>query len=282
LSPFAPIKEIPHTPPPQTWEAFAATIHDDAAADEKPGLLQSVAASIVMKILWSARIARPDISRAVCSLARRISKWSTEDDRDLFYLVSYLNETADYYLVGQVGGPADELKVVAYADADFSGDKSCKSTSGAWVELSNADGSKTFPLGWSSKRQGSTARSTPEAELCAADALVHNSLLPLSLLWDIILQRTVSSTLMEDNSAALVVMKHGFSPSMRHLLRTHRICLAALHEAIVENGTDLEQCASNRMKADGFTKRFAATAWPAVLELLSMRAVSTPKVLNKK
>ena len=81
---------------------------------------------------------------------------------------------------------------------------------------------------------------------------------------------------MEDNAAALVVMKHGFSVSMRHLLRTHRICLAALHEAIVENGTGLEQCASNRMKADGFTKRFAAAAWPAVLVLLGMRAVSTP------
>eukprot|EP00972_Heterocapsa_arctica_P059558 8783674-Heterocapsa_arctica.AAC.1 len=50
-------------------------------------------------------------------------------------------------------------------DADLQGDmETTKSTSGLWLEVRSADGARCWPLTWRSKRQGSTASSTCEAE----------------------------------------------------------------------------------------------------------------------
>ncbi len=161
--------------------------------------------------------------------------------------------------------------MVSYADADFAGSKSCRSTSGAWLELTNADESCSFPLTWKSRRKGSAARSTPEAELCAADAFIHNHLIPLSDLRSTFLGRPIESVLCEDNSAAVVVMNHGFSSTMRHLLRTHRICLQAIHDQIVARNVFLRPCETSKMKADPFTKSFNGVEFKHVLELLKIQ-----------
>jgi hypothetical protein len=113
-------------------------------------------------------------------------------------------------LTGRACGPVEEVKIVGYADAAFAGSRSCKSTSGAWLELTNAEETCAWPLTWHSRRQGSTARSIPEAELCAADALAHGHLIPLSDLRFVFRGRTVESVLCEDNEAALIVLRHDF------------------------------------------------------------------------
>ena len=43
--------------------------------------------------------------------------------------------------------------------------ESTKSTSGLWLEPGSEDGKRCWPLSWRSKRQGSTASSTCEAEM---------------------------------------------------------------------------------------------------------------------
>ena len=71
---------------------------DESSAWEPPegeptGALAHVALKILMKILYVARMARPDILRATCMLARKVSRWCKECDRRLHRLVSYLNCT---------------------------------------------------------------------------------------------------------------------------------------------------------------------------------------------
>ena len=43
--------------------------------------LHIIAAKILMKIMYGARFARPDLLRAVCVLARRITKWDDDCDK---------------------------------------------------------------------------------------------------------------------------------------------------------------------------------------------------------
>ena len=69
----------------------------DFTEDEgQEGQLSKVAASIVMKLLWLARMNRPDILFAVNMLARSITKWTKACDRKTFRLICYLNSTKDF------------------------------------------------------------------------------------------------------------------------------------------------------------------------------------------
>ena len=89
-----------------------------------------------MKNLWVARLARPDIQKAIGHLASRIQCWSRNDDKRLHRMVCYLDSSAHYMLTGKVNDPPELLKLLLFVDADFSGDSdSAKSTSGGMLIL---------------------------------------------------------------------------------------------------------------------------------------------------
>ena len=51
--------------------------NDDAWPEEdQAGVLAPIALKVVMKVLYCARFARPDIMRATCKLAARVAKWT--------------------------------------------------------------------------------------------------------------------------------------------------------------------------------------------------------------
>ena len=75
--------------------------------EEPEGVLSNIALKVLMKILYVARYCRPDLLRATCSLARRVSKWRTECDRRLHRLVSYMHNTRDHKQYTYVGDPFD-------------------------------------------------------------------------------------------------------------------------------------------------------------------------------
>ena len=58
-----------------------------AADDETRGQLTESAARILMKILWLARLSRPDLLVAVTTLASHVCSWSKNDDRRVHRLV---------------------------------------------------------------------------------------------------------------------------------------------------------------------------------------------------
>ena len=98
-------------------------------------MLSNIALKVLMQLLFVARYCRPDLLRATCSLARRVSKWTTECDRRLHRLVSYMHNTRDHKQYAYVGDTFDTCTLALFADADFAGDKTDSiSTSGLWLD----------------------------------------------------------------------------------------------------------------------------------------------------
>ena len=70
---------------------------------EDRGELASIAASVLMQLLFAARMARPDLLKAINYLARRITLWTKLCDRLLHRLMCYINSTLDVAMVSIVG-----------------------------------------------------------------------------------------------------------------------------------------------------------------------------------
>ena len=71
-----------------------------------------------MKILFAARMARPDLLRATQSLASRVTKWSIECDIALHRLVAYVHSSTKVFMEGFVGDSFDDCQLWLFADAD--------------------------------------------------------------------------------------------------------------------------------------------------------------------
>ena len=54
-----------------------------AADDEVQSELAAEACSVLMKDLWVARLARPDLTKAMTDLAAKVSKWTRNHHRML-------------------------------------------------------------------------------------------------------------------------------------------------------------------------------------------------------
>ena len=67
------------------------------------GELATIAASVLMQVLFAARMARPDLLKAINDLARRITLWTKLCDRLLHRLMCYINSTLDLAMFSIVG-----------------------------------------------------------------------------------------------------------------------------------------------------------------------------------
>ena len=88
-----------------------------------------------MKLLWLARLARPDILKAINDLSTKVQQWNRNCDRRLHRLVSYVYGTSEWQLKCEIKDPASELKLRLYANADFARDDAARSTSGAFLAV---------------------------------------------------------------------------------------------------------------------------------------------------
>ena len=79
-------------------------------AEADRGQLASVAASVLMKVLYAARLARFDLLRATCRLACYIAKWDKECDRRLSRLIGYIQSTLAWRQVGYIGYGFADIK----------------------------------------------------------------------------------------------------------------------------------------------------------------------------
>ena len=162
-------------------DKIARLIMDEA---EARGDLQPIASRVLMKVLFAARMARFDLLRATQGLASRVTKWSPDCDKSLHRLMCYIHSTLDRTMVGFVGDPPESCKTVFFADSDHAGEHDNRSTSGCLLALV---GPNTFyPLTAFSKKQTSTAMSSTEAEVTAANLALRAVGLPSSCLWLVI------------------------------------------------------------------------------------------------
>ena len=155
---------------------------DDKDDHTGSGALADIAARVLMKVLYCARLARFDLLKAISNLATKITKWTRNCDKRLHQLVSYINSSLGLRLTGVIGDTIDNVSLELYSDADFAGDKSdSKSTSGVFLAVKGPN--TFFPLSACSKKQSCVSHSTPEAELVAANLAVRTEGLPALDLW---------------------------------------------------------------------------------------------------
>lgn len=133
----------------------------------------------VGRLLWVQRGSRPDLATAVGRIGRHIRDWTMVGDDGLHRLYQYLWETRNLgfrFVIDR-----SELRLLFPKQSvvsDFADDKrTTKSTSGQVIGLA-------FPrswaaLSWYAKGQGSTARSTADAETTALDGVVFTAIAPL-------------------------------------------------------------------------------------------------------
>ena len=235
-----------------------------------PTQLAPYAAKVLMNILYAARYARLDLLRAVCVLAQCVTKWDRTCDLKLYRLICYINGSLKVRMTGWIGDTAQNLAPHLFADADFAGcSKTSRSTSG--VHLSLLGPNSVWPLNGQSKKQGCVSHSTPEAELVAADHAVRTVGIPALDLWSILLRKPeLSIMLHEDNETAIVASRQGWPSAMRHLERTHGVCLRSLAENFKKPYFDLMYERSALQSADIYTKAFTdAVEWTRAQQLVN-------------
>ena len=166
--------QLPNVATPFTEAGIARPTLDDK---ETPGRLQPIASKVLMKILFAARMAWPDLLRATQSLASRVTKWSIERDIALHRLVSYVHSSTKVYMEGFVGDSFDDCQLWLFADADHAGEFDSKSTSGCAMFLVGPN--TYFPLNAFSKKQTVVANSSTEAEVVSANSALRAEGIPM-------------------------------------------------------------------------------------------------------
>ena len=237
---------------------------------EVRGELAPHAASILMKLLYAARIARFDLLRSINNLARNVTKWSCKDDVRLHHLICYVQSSKSKKMVGWVGDDLSKLSIDIYADADFAGrEDSLRSTSGAHMVI---QGKHTrFPVAGASKRQGCVSHSTPEAEIVAADFALRTMGVPVVDLWQIVAGKEPQIVFHDDNQAMIAVIRSGKNPTMRHIERSHGISIVWMHEMFLLSYIILIYEITSKMAADIHTKAFRdPMAWKRACMLINV------------
>ena len=254
---------------------YSGKLHSKSESDVTPDdgnrvSLAPHATSILMKLLYAARIARFDLLRSINMLARNVNKWTSNDDARLHHLMCYVNSTLDKRMIGWVGDPIATLSIGIFADADFAGcGETLRSTSGSHMHV---QGKHTrFPIAGGSKRQGCISHSTPEAEIVAADSTLRNFGIPSIGLWQSLSGKAPEILFHDDNQGMIGVARTGKNPTMRHLERTHGISIVSLHEHFQQDHFVLLYEISHKMCADIHTKAFRTPlAWRRACMLINL------------
>ena len=133
-----------------------------------------------------------------------------------------------------------------------------------------------FPLAWLAKKQGSTARSTTEAEVVSLAQGLFQEALPMLSLWEKLLGRKPELVVMEDNQATIKVVLKGYSPKLRSLVRTQRVDLSSIKEVFDCDDAKIEYVKTDKQAADMFTKALEPAKWQNAMDLLSIVSPSGP------
>ena len=250
---------------------------DGNSGDEGPKY-GGEAASPLMAGLYAARSTRPDLNVSTLRSARRLTRWTVVDDAKLLRYLGYIKKTAGLGLESKLSTADLETAVLRiWPDADLAGDpaEDTHSSSGCWIELASADGSRTFPLHWSYSKQGFTAGHTQEAETAAAYDALRSDGLPLAALLEFLLDREILVEVLEDNSASIVAMQRGYSPKLRHHVRLHRskrVHLGYLAEVFDEQNPQahLVKASTKEQKGDILTKEMGGQRFEECKEMLGV------------
>ncbi|MDH4460001.1 MAG: reverse transcriptase domain-containing protein [Flectobacillus sp.] len=216
--------------------------------------------TVLGKLLYLARVTRPDISIAVNLLGRQVSAPNLGNLETMKKLTGYLMGTKDMAL--KISGK-DGTNLSGMADADWAGDvKDRKSTSGYVCFMGKT------PISWSSTKQKSVAGSTMYAEyMSLSDA--SKELVYLTNLASTITEICVPAQMFCDNTAAQTIAEGKSGPvtkGAKHIdIRYHLV-----RELVASGQIEIKRIASELNTADIFTKPLPVDSFGRHLDSLNL------------
>jgi hypothetical protein len=223
-------------------------------SDMLPGKLAHAAAKHVGGLLFLVRCTRPDLAVAVNLAARHVASWTCHDDNVLDRIFSYIQFSSGMKL-NFLGYAADmgQIRTRTQVDSDHGGCMDTgRSTSGATLRIVGDAGTSCL-IGWKSKRQTTTAASTPDAELTAYNDGLRNLALPITGVLES-LQPKVVMDVETDNETAQAVIKSNLPKKLRYLKKTQRISIAFLHDTMAIEGHNDRRVDTTLNTSDLMTK----------------------------
>ncbi len=198
--------------------------------------------SRIAKIMYLAKLCRPDCLLTVCFLATRVTNPTKQDWKKLHRLLCYLNETKE---LGIVLKPGRKLGLTAYIDASYGIHADGKSHSGITITIGGA------PIHAESVRQSIVTKSSTEAELVAiSDGLS-------TLIWsrDFLIEQGYNmgpAALRQDNLGTIAMAEKGHSTSKK--TRHINIRYFFVTDRISSGEVELSYTSTDEMIADLLTK----------------------------
>ena len=131
----------------------------------------------MIQILFPARMNRCDSYCAVNVLYREVAGWTKACNRRLYRLICYMHQTADLCITSSVGDRLEDMRIVLYADMNFTDClRTPKSSGGGFLCLV---GPRRFvsPT-WLCKKQNAVCHNPTESEVIALDTTVRPEGLP--------------------------------------------------------------------------------------------------------
>ena len=252
-------------------------------ADTGAGQRAGDCRTFIGSLMYLSRTSRPDITYATNALARHVASWEKSHDKSLEQLMGYLNATSDARLQStiDVRDAKGDVWLEMWVDADHAGDKDRHSTSG-WVLLLKGEYGTSVPIDWGSKKQGTVARSSGEAETVALDGAIKRiagvnkglcaSSLPAMDILEKLLKKKVPLAIMVDASVAKTAITKGSTRAMKYLSKAQEIDLFWLREMVEKLGIDVKKTPTVDNIADLLTKPLCGSRTEELSRRIGMRA----------
>lgn len=151
-----------------------------------------------------------------------------------------------------------EIKLDAYADADFAAETTRKSTTGYIIRMYG------MPVMWASRLQKSISESTSEAELKALCAAAHDIRFLRELTNELLYTIREATTIYEDNVGAI---RHCNLYASRGRIRHLELCFFKAQEYVARGILKISKVSSEEQLADALTKPLLETPFKKLVPL---------------
>jgi len=230
-------------------------VDEDAAV--LPEVDRKVFHSVVAKLLYLSKRARPDILTAVSFLCTRVTKATINDKKKLEHLLGYLQATKHEVLRLK---PSGVLRIEAYVDAAFAPHMDSKSHTGVAIFIG---GALVFAA---SRKQKCVTKSPTESELVAlTDNIGFVELFEEFFSFIVNREEKIPPLIYQDSTSVIsLVTKGGGVVRTKHLRVRMNLCKEALEDKRIK----IAYIHTTKMLADGLTKPLEGKAFQDFVKAL--------------
>ena len=215
---------------------------------------------VVGKLMYAMVATRPDICCALGIVSRYLKAPTSIHWSFLLRILQYLNSTKDIGITYSSPVPQSVLDPIVFTDADYANDPDkARSISGHTILLSGG------AVVWYSKKQSTTAQSTAESELIAANICTRTVVWLRQLLMDLSALSSGPTIIQEDNQSCIAI---GNNPQLNEKTAHIQVRYHYIHEKIEDSTVQFAYCSTQDQVADIFTKGLSRLQFTRLRSLL--------------